>query len=339
MATSPSSGQKSACTSCTALRKPVLNHMIIQNQADVTRAVLSEVERAQDERLRTILSAAVKHMHAFVREVQLTEQEFHDACAVIAQLGKHTTDSHNEVVLMAGSLGLSTLVCLLNNGDHGQTETTANLLGPFWRSGSPATDNGASIVRSPTVGDPLFVDAWVRTADGQPVAGAQIDVWNTSAEGLYENQDPAQADMNLRGTLTTDHDGHAWFRTIKPAGYPVPVDGPAGDLLRTLRRHNMRPAHVHFLIYEAGFKTQFSQVYDRDDPNLETDSQFGVTAALVNTYLVHEGPPAPAPDVRGRWYSLEQSFVLEPGESTLPRPPISRKTDGERPAIAILERA
>jgi hydroxyquinol 1,2-dioxygenase len=119
----------------------------------------------------------------------------------------------------------------------------------------------------------------------------------------------------------------------------VPVDGPTGDLLRALRRHNMRPAHVHFLIYKQGFKTQFSQVYSSDDPNLETDSQFGVTAALVNNYVVHESPPAPAPDVRGRWYSLEQRFVLELGESKLPRPPISRKTGAGRPTIAILERA
>ena len=126
--------------------------MIIENQQQVTDAVLSELTRAKNPRFREIMSAAVRHLHAFAREVKLTEAEFHQACAYIAALGKHTTETHNEVVLMAGSLGFSTLVCLLNNGNKGQTETTANLLGPFWRLDSPRTENGGSIVRSPTPG-------------------------------------------------------------------------------------------------------------------------------------------------------------------------------------------
>ena len=181
------------------------------------------------------------------------------------------------MVLIAGSLGLSSLVCLLNNGDRGQTETTANLLGPFWRSDSPRTENGASIVRSPTPGDPIFVTARVTDPRGRPVAGAEVDVWHTSSEGFYENQDPAQADMNLRGKFTTDAAGRISFRSVKPIGYPIPVNGPVGELLRAQGRHNLRPAHIHFLIFKPGFKTQFSQVYSSDDPNLETDVQFGVT--------------------------------------------------------------
>ena len=312
--------------------------VIIENQRDITDAVLAEISRADNPRFREIMGAAVRHLHDFARETRLTEAEFQQACGIIAQLGKLTTESHNEVVLISGSLGLSALVCLLNNGGNGARETTANLLGPFWRTGSPHCENGASIVRSPTPGVPLFVDAWVKDSAGHPVAGAEVDVWHTSSEGYYENQDPQQADMNLRGTFTTDAGGHIAFRSVKPAGYPIPVNGPVGDLLRAQGRHNMRPAHVHFLIAKPGFKTQFSQVYSSDDPNLDTDVQFAVTRALIGKYVLHEGEPAPGPGVAGPWYSLEHQFVIEAGESRLPRPPITGKAGGERPRITVLER-
>jgi len=313
--------------------------MILSSQEDVTTAVLSELDRARDPRFKEILSAGVRHLHAFVREAKLSESEFHQACAVIAQLGQLTTAAHNEVVLIAGSLGVSSLVCLLNNGDDGQTETTANLMGPFWRDGSPPTANGGSIVRAPTVGEPIFVDAWVRDREGKPVAGARVDVWHTSAEGFYENQDPEQADMNLRGCFVTDTDGHISFRSVKPAGYPLPLSGPVGALLRAQGRHNMRPAHIHFMIQKSGFKTQFSQVYSNDDPHLETDVQFGVTQALIGDYVLHDGGTPPAPDVVGAWYSLNHRFVIEPGESRLPKPPIRGKADGGRPKRVVLDRA
>ncbi len=257
------------------------------------------------------------HGHARVLRV---EEELQHACAAIARLGQHTTAAHNEVALCAGSLGLSTLVCLLNNGDHGQGRTTANLLGPFWRPDSPPTENGGSIVRSPTTGDPIFVRAWVRDIDGQPVAGAEVHVWHASTAGLYENQDPAQAQMNLRGKFTTDDAGHFAFRSIKPAGYPIPVGGPVGELLRAQGRHNVRPAHIHFLIYKPGYKTQFSQIYSGDDPNLETDVQFAVTFAVVGRYVRHDYEQAPAADVTGTWFSLDQHFVIEPGAAEWPGP-------------------
>ena len=155
---------------------------------------------------------------------------------------------------MSGSLGFSTLVCLLNNGDDGQTETDANLLGPFWRLNSPRTANGGSIVRSPTPGPALFVNAWFRDARRQAGRGRRGRCLALLAGGLYENQDPAQADMNLRGKFTTDADGRISFRSVKPAGYPIPIDGPVGDLLRAQGRHNMRPAHLHFLAYKHGLQ-------------------------------------------------------------------------------------
>ena len=303
--------------------------MIIKTQADVTAAVLAELAHAPDARFKQIMAAGVRHLHDFAREARLTEVEFQQACAVIAKLGQCTTPSHNEVVLAAGSLGLSALVCLLNNGEQGQTETTANLLGPFWRMHAPHTESGASIVRSPTPGTPLLVNAWVQDRTGQPVAGAEVDVWHSSGEGFYENQDPAQADMNLRGKFTTDSAGHFSFRSIKPQGYPIPVNGPVGDLLRAQGRHNMRPAHIHFMIVKPGFKTQFSQVYSSDDPHLQTDAQFAVTQRLIGDYVLHDKTPVP-------WVSLDTTFVIEPGDHTLPRPPITGKAAGERPTMEVL---
>ena len=313
--------------------------MIIRDQNDVTAAVLNEVARARDPRTREILSALVRHLHDFAREVHLTEKEFRDGCAFIAELGKRTSPTHNEVVLLAGSLGFSMLVCLLNNGNQGQSRTTANLLGPFWRMESPRTENGGSIVRSPTPGNTLYVTATVHDQNGRPVADAEVDVWHSSTEGFYENQDPGQGDMNLRGKFITDARGRISFRSVKPAGYPIPIDGPVGELLRAQRRHNMRPAHLHFLAYKPGFKTLISQIYAPDDEHIDNDVQFGVTRHLIGNYIRHDEPRAGTAEVVPPWYSLDHAFVMEKGVARLPKAPISGKAQGERPQIPHLEPA
>lgn len=181
--------------------------MRIERQQDVTPAVLEVMQRTQNPRLREIMSSLVTHLHGFVRDVRLTEAEFRDAAAILNELGKLSGDSHNETVLMAGSLGVSTLVCLLNNGDSGNTETSQSLLGPFWRLNAPRIENGGSILLSETPGDPLFVSARVQDRAGKPVEGAEVDVWHASPIGRYENQDPVQAAMNPRGKFTTDAEG------------------------------------------------------------------------------------------------------------------------------------
>ena len=311
--------------------------MIIGSERDVTEAVLSELAHAPDPRFREVMSAFIRHLHDFAREVKLTEEEFQAAVGYLVALGKHTSETHNEGVLMAGTLGFSALICLLNNGDRGQTETDANLLGPFWRADAPLTQNGASIVRSPTPGPALFVDAFFRQASGQPIEGAEVDIWQSSPEGFYENQDPIQSDMNLRGKFITDARGHISFRSVKPAGYPIPIDGPVGALLRAQRRHNMRPAHLHFLAYKPGFKTLISQLYAPDDRYIENDVQFGVTRHLIGNYVRHD--EARAADVKPPWYSLEHAFVMEKGTARLPKPPISGKARGERPQIPHLDPA
>lgn len=272
------------------------------------------MHRTPDARTKELLASLVRHLHAFIRETRLTEKEFQDAIGFINAIGQKTTPSHNEAMLMAGALGVSNLVCLMNNGQKGTRPTQANNLGPFFREGAPQCENGGSLVRSPTPGPQLRFKGFVTDLDGKPVAGALVDVWHSSPVGLYENQDPAQAEMNLRGKFTTGADGSFGFRTVKPAGYPVPTDGPTGALLRAQKRHNFRPAHLHFLIHKPGYKTIASQVYDPEDPHLETDSQFGVTRALVGKFVKDADA-----------YRLEFTFVLEPGESWRPRAPITHK--------------
>lgn len=296
--------------------------MVIRTEEDVTIAVLNVMQQTSDPRLREIVTALVKHLHAFVREVRLTEPEFRDATAILNEIGQLQTDSHNEFVLMSGSLGVSTLVCLLNNGDGGQTETSQSLLGPFWRLNSPRVANGGSIIRSDTPGSPLFVHARVIDQNGNPIVGAEVDVWHASPIGLYENQDPDQADMNLRGKFTTDADGRFWFSTVKMVGYPIPVDGVVGRLLKAQGRHPYRPAHLHALIFKEGYKTLISQVFDPSDPNIGSDVQFGVTSALTGDFIEHDEPRPDDPTGNTPWFSLEYTYVMEPGEAVLPRPPI-----------------
>jgi protocatechuate 3,4-dioxygenase beta subunit len=288
--------------------------MIIETPDDVTRAVLQEMQRTPDARTKEILSALIRHLHQFVKEVQLTEKEFQETISFINAIGQKTTPSHNEAMLIAGALGVSNLVCLINNGAHGTLPTQANNLGPFFREGAPHLENGASLLRSPTPGPRLSFKGLVRDPQGRPVEGAVVDVWHSSPVGLYENQDRTQAEMNLRGKFTTDADGAFSFESVKPAGYPVPVDGPNGVLLRAQKRHNFRPAHLHFLIHKPGYKTIASQVYDPEDPHLETDSQFGVTRALIGNFVRE-----------GEGYGLEFTFVIEPGESRRPKAPITEK--------------
>ncbi len=178
---------------------------------------------------------------------------------------------------------------------------------------APCCEPGEDIARSGTPGIPLSVSGTVRDDGGRPVEGATVDVWQASPVGLYENQDPNQEDMNLRGRFRTDAQGRFHFRSVRPAGYPVPTDGPCGVLLRAQRRHPNRPAHLHFMVSKPGHKVLISQVYADDDENLESDPTFGVTRQLIGRY---------APSADGRSASLAYDFTLVPGEMKFPKPPI-----------------
>ncbi|MBV9538043.1 MAG: hydroxyquinol 1,2-dioxygenase [Acidisphaera sp.] len=286
---------------------------LIDGPDSVTEVVLRAMSGAQDARLRQVMEAFVRHLHAFAREVRLTEDEFERAVDVLNRIGRATHGAHNEGILFADAVGLSTLVCLLNNGGAGPTETAAALLGPFWRDNAPPTQDGGSIVRSPTDGPALAVTGRFTDPQGAPLAAVEVDVWHSSPSGFYENQDATQAEMNLRGRFTTGADGVFRFRSVLPAGYPVPTDGPVGELLRAQRRHPFRPAHLHVMGFKPGYKTLIAQVFVADDPRLESDVVFGVTRELVGNYVRHSDGG----------YTLDQTFVMQPGEAKRPTPPIS----------------
>lgn len=285
---------------------------IVTTPDSVLPIALDAMARTPNPRLREVIASLTRHLHAFVQEVKLSEEEFEQALDFIVAIGQATGDKKNEVVLAADILGISTLVALQNNQDP-QGESPSALLGPFWRANAPDCACGDSIARSGTPGVPLFVSGVVRDGQGRPLADAMVDVWQASPVGLYENQDPTQENMNLRGRFRTDAEGRYHFQSVRPAGYPVPVDGPCGVLLKAQRRHPNRPAHLHFMVSKPGFKVLVSQVYADDDENLESDPTFGVTRRLIGRYALQ-------PD--GQSATLAYDFQLEPGETKFPRPPI-----------------
>ena len=295
--------------------------MIIEHKSEVTRAVESAMSHTPDARLREVMAALVRHAHAFIREARPSEEEFEAGMRFLAGIGHATKGLHNEVVLFADVLGVSSLVGLINN-PVGGGKTAAALLGPFWRANAPACELGDTLARSDTPGLPLFARGVVRDMQGRPVAGAKVDVWHASPVGLYECQDPEQAEMNLRGLFTTDEEGRYFFRSVRPAGYPVPTDGPVGDLLRAQIRHPYRPAHIHFMVTKPGFKTLITQIFADDADHLQTDVTFSVIRSIVGHYQLHGTGPAPAADVTGPFYTLDYDFTLESGEMRLPIPPI-----------------
>lgn len=286
-----------------------------------TAAVLEVMAQTPDPRLREIMTSLVRHLHAFAQEVRLTDAEFRTGIAKLVALGQQSNDSHNEVMLLSGSLGLSQLIVLMNNAAGPQGTTSASLLGPFWRLNAPRIRSGDSIIRSDTPGIPLHVRGRVVDLQGGPVPNAEVDVWHSSPAGLYENQDETQAHMNLRGRLETDADGRFDFWTVKPAGYPIPLDGVVGELIKAQKRRHYRPAHLHALIYKPGYKTIASQVYVPDDPDIGRDVQFGVLPGLMGKFEDHT-EPAPRAGISSPWCSLDFTFVVEPGEAAWPRPPI-----------------
>jgi len=294
---------------------------IVDDVESMTDVVLAAMSRTDDVRLKQIVNALVRHAHAFFREVRLTDPEFEKGLEFVKAIGQATVDDHNEVVLCADVLGFSTLVTLLNTLDK-TDRTSGALLGPFYRGNSPAYDNGDNIAGEASPGAPLFVHGYVTDTEHRPIPNAMVDVWQASPVGLYENQDPEQPDMNLRGGFRTDEAGYFHFRSVRPAGYPVPTHGPVGVLLEKQHRHPYRPAHIHFLVIAEGHETLVTQVFADDSDYLGSDVVFGVIRSLIGTFAEHKDNNAPDPDVEGSYYTLECNFVLAKGTPTYPTPPI-----------------
>ena len=237
-------------------------------------------------------------------------------------LGKETSEKKNEVILASDILGASALITMLNDAERsdnaaGSARTDSALLGPFWRDSAPEFAWGECIARgeeSKDIEQSLSVWGVVRDSKGQPIADAVVDVWQASPVGLYENQDAQQPDMNLRGRFRSDAQGRFHFKSVRPAGYPVPVDGPCGDLLRAQIRDPYRPAHLHYMVSKPGYQVLVTQVFADDDHRLHTDVTFSVVESLVGSFAKNTDAANPG-------YTLHYDLVLQAGEMRFPAPP------------------
>jgi catechol 1,2-dioxygenase len=265
-----------------------------------------------DPRLREIMEIFVAHIHAAVKESRLTSAEWARGIEFLTSVGQSCNEWRQEFMLLSDVLGVSMLVDGINNDrPHGATENT--VLGPFHVAGVPEYDNGADI-RLDGKGEPAVVHGQVIDVDGKPIAGAMIDVWQANHDGFYDVQQPgALPKGNLRGIFTTDANGEYWFRTAKPRYYPIPDDGPVGQMLEALGRGPNRAAHLHFIVKAPGFDTVVTHIFPDDCPYLPIDAVFGVKQSLVTTFQRVEAAEAP-----GRW-GVEAPFWLVAWDFTLCR--------------------
>jgi hydroxyquinol 1,2-dioxygenase len=278
----------------------------------ITPAVLARLADAESPRLKEILSSLVNHLHDFAREVKLTEEEWLKGIQFLTATGHMCDEKRQEFILLSDTLGLSMLVVAMNHAKPaGATEAT--VFGPFHMEDAPVVEQGADLADG-APGSPLFVDACVRGIDGQPVADAEVDVWQADEDGLYDVQRPELGDRRrARGVLRTDAQGRVRFRSIAPVAYPIPTDGPVGDMLRASKRHPWRPAHVHFMIKAPGFQTLVTHIFRDGDAYLESDVVFGVRSSLIGDFVRHDAGIAPdGTKMAVPFYTLQQTFTLAP---------------------------
>ncbi|MFH0179846.1 intradiol ring-cleavage dioxygenase [Streptomyces cacaoi] len=249
-------------------------------ETTITEAVLSSFDGTPDPRLRDILRILVRHLHAFVRDVEPTHEEWQNAVDFLTNVGHMCHGNRQEFVLLSDTLGVSMLVDAINNRKPSKA-TESTVLGPFHVSGAPRRPLGADIALD-GAGEQCVVSGVVRSVDGTPVSGAVIDVWQANADGTYDVQTPdLLPESNLRGVFTADSDGRYWFRTIVPRYYPIPDDGPVGQMLRSTGRHPNRPAHIHFIAGGEGLATLTTHLFINQSPYIDSDAVFAVKQSLI----------------------------------------------------------
>jgi protocatechuate 3,4-dioxygenase beta subunit len=253
------------------------------------QVVAASFDNTPDPRLRLLLTALVEHLHAFVKEVELTEREWDTAIDFLTRTGQKCDAVRQEFVLLSDVLGLSMLVETINHrARHAATEST--VLGPFHMVESPRRELGATIALDGK-GQPCLITGRVTDADGEAIAGALVDVWQANADGFYDVQQPGvQPERNLRGLFTADQNGRFHFRTIVPRYYPIPVDGPVGEVLGATGRHPNRPAHVHFIVTSPGYRPVTTHLFVDESPFLDSDAVFGVKESLVRRFPLVDDP-------------------------------------------------
>ncbi|MGJ7508240.1 intradiol ring-cleavage dioxygenase [Variovorax sp. GT1P44] len=281
------------------------------NEHTITAAVLDRMAQCEDPRLKEIMSALVRHMHDFAREVKLTEAEWAAGIDFLTATGQKCSDKRQEFILLSDTLGLSMLTVALNHAKSAQA-TEATVFGPFHVHGAPKLALGGDISGG-AKGEPLFVNATVRGRDGEPVADAEVDVWEADAEGFYDVQRVGLDHPEGRAVFRTDAEGRLWFRGVMPVAYPIPTDGPVGVMLRATKRHPWRPAHVHFMIKAPGYETLITHVFRDGDQYLDSDAVFGVRSSLIGDFVSHRDGVAPDGSVQATpFHTLKFDFVLEP---------------------------
>lgn len=270
------------------------------NEDTITQAVIERFSKTPDPRLKEILTSLIQHLHAFARETQLTEAEWFQGIDFLTRTGHMCDDKRQEFILLSDTLGLSMLTVALNNKKPaGCTEAT--VFGPFYVPDSPKYQNGDDVANGAS-GEPCEVRGTVRGLDGKPVPNATLEVWQADADGNYDVQYAELAHQQARGVLQADAQGRFHFKTIVAEAYPIPTDGPVGEMLRASKNHPWRPAHLHFMIKAEGYQTLITHVFRDGDQYLDSDAVFGVRQSLVADWVKRlDGS-----------YLLDFDFVLNP---------------------------
>jgi hydroxyquinol 1,2-dioxygenase len=269
-------------------------------QDNITQAVIARFAQTPDPRLKEIMTSLVQHLHAFAREVKLTEAEWFKGIDFLTRVGHITDDQRQEFILLSDTLGLSMLTVAMNN-DKPAGCTEATVFGPFYVEDAPSFDLGDDVANG-APGVPCTVRGTVRGLDGEVVPGAEIHVWQADAEGKYDVQRDGLHEHQARGVLHANGKGEYHFRSILAEAYPIPDDGPVGDMLKATKRHPWRPAHLHFMIKAPGYETLITHVFRNGDPYLDSDAVFGVRQSLIADWVRQ-------PDGK---YLVTYDFVLAP---------------------------
>ncbi|HXE96680.1 MAG TPA: dioxygenase [Dongiaceae bacterium] len=277
----------------------------------LTGKVLAAYSKIENPRLKSIVSTLIEHLHACVKEMKVTDVEWEFAWDFMERMAAMTGPQRNEFLLFADVIGVSQLIETLNHEKPGQPVGFA-LVGPFFRADAPVRERGDSIASDDTAGARVRISGKVFDFENKaPIKGAFLDTWQAATNGFYENQDENQPDYNLRGRFRTDETGTFEFVALMPTAYPVPTDGPVGELLRAAKRPPDRPAHIHFIVSAPGYETLVTQVFVKGDPIIEDDAVFTASRNMVGDFRKE-----------GDNFLLAYDFPLKPGVSIMPKAPV-----------------
>jgi protocatechuate 3,4-dioxygenase beta subunit len=288
----------------------------VTTEDDITAEVLHRTEGTPEPRLRRIMLALVRHLHAFVKEVDLTEAEWFQGIQFLTDTGHMCNDIRQEFILLSDTLGVSMVVDLLNHRKpEGATEST--VFGPFHRDGAPELPAGGNMAPHDATGMPTFVSGRVLDLTGRPIGGAVLDVWQADTTGLYDSQYADTSELHMRGKYRTDRDGRFLIRTSRPVAYQIPSDGPVGKMLKATNRHSWRPAHIHFVVSADGYEPVTTHIFDSVDPYLVSDAVVAVKDSLICRFVRHDTTDGAAArfGTAPPFCTAEFDFVLKPARA------------------------